>query len=59
MRIEVLTCVRDMYKYLMILREDTRNEAEVRFAFDNHIMNMPCAIHGLSVGMKYKMTAPV
>jgi len=58
-RIEALTCVRDIYKYLVILRGSTRNEAEVRFAFANPIVTMLCSVHGLFVGMEYKMAPPV
>ena len=54
-RIEVLTCVRDICKYLVILHGSTRSEAEVKFAFANPIVNMLCSVHGLFVEMEYKM----
>ena len=57
-RIEALTCVKAMCKSLIRFRGHTANEAEVRFAFANPIVNMLCAVHGLFLGLKYKMTAP-
>ena len=58
-RVEALTCVREMCKNLMRLHGHTANEAEVRFAFANPIVNMLCAVHGLFLGLEQKMTAPV
>ena len=58
-RVEALTCVREMCKNLMRLRGHTANEVEVRFAFANPIVNMLCAVHGLFLGLEQKMTAPV
>ena len=58
-RIEVLTCVREIYKNLMKLRgRHATNEAEVRFTYANPIVNMLCGIHGLFLGVEHKMATP-
>ena len=55
-RIEVLTCIRDMCKNNSVLRGRANNEAEVRFAFGNPIVSMVCAIHGYFLSLEQKLS---
>ena len=57
-RVEVLTCARDMFKNIGILHGDTDNEAELRFAYGNPIVSMLCSIHKCSLSVEDKLRTP-
>ena len=57
-RVEVLTCAKDVFKNLRILRGSTDNEAEMRFAYGNPIVTMLCSIHGYFLGVEDKLRTP-
>ena len=56
--VEVLTCARDMFKNIGILRGCTDNEAELRFAYGNPIVSMLCSIHKYSLSVEDKLRTP-
>ena len=57
-RVEVLTCAKDVFKNMRILRGSTDNEAELRFAYGNPIATMLCSIHGYFLGVEDKLRTP-
>ena len=57
-RVKVLTSVRDIFNNLMILRGQTNNESEVRFAFGNPIVSLLCAVHGYFLSTEQKLETP-
>ena len=57
-RIEALTCTRDIFKNISILRGRTDNEAEVRFIYRNPIVIMLCSIHGYFLSVEKKLRTP-
>ena len=57
-RVEVLTCIRDVCSNLMVLRDGASNEAEMRFAFGNPGVRMLCAIHGYYLSVEQKVNTP-
>ena len=57
-RVEVLTCIRDVCSNLMVLRDGASNEAEMQFAFRNPVVRMLCAIHGYYPSVEQKVNTP-
>ena len=57
-RVEILTCIRDVCSNLMVLRDGASNEAEMQFAFRNPVVRMLCAIHGYYPSVEQKVNTP-